>query len=552
MTWNNQNNSFKVRATAFIQIAFYDENGELPSDYEATLERFEVAVQQATWVRNTDRKADKAEIEIPFDDFPISPAGIVGGTIQLVVGEASDGLQVFAGDAETAGAVPSDTRFLGQIDSFEISIDDGKQVVKVKARDYTSFFEDTKPKLELQGFKIVKTSPDSAQAERRKTRQAPKPLYLDKTLSALIQHIVKEAGPHVAKIFPQSHVVFLGTTGEDLLNETVGSILKRRIWSTSASDNWWQILCAILDELGLIPQVYLDFLYIKRASDPLWDEPYDLMLGRDIISMDLKRDFRASKQKDIILSCFNPRTGELLTTRYPERQITDIVKNADTATKFTPSLALSTLKPNGLPTAIKKKAPAEKKDKTHTDQDGNKFELGKEYGIPKVPTEVKDKAIHQVLPPRDITEKQLFELCKTAYYESLRDSVSGHVTFAHKIDNISGLDMLNMSNGDRIELNMEHPILRTISNQYAGADLNNPAIKKQAAQAILDHARSIPSLAIAEVIVESWAYRKRRKAGVKGPKDIFYVNEVTHKLSNNGYKGTATISYGLAETTGKV
>lgn len=365
--------------------------------------------------RNGPRKADTADITLPYRDFPLDPRLISAAHVHIFLADVG----AAGGNVELLG---SNLRFQGLVDVPESTLSSDDSSTKFTCRDYTAIY------LDLPWRSVA----DAAGAEGKALAIPP-----TATLAQFVESVRAKVSPN-------------GDRPPTVFDDpTLGavSLAQRAAVSNLAmqdGDTAWDVLTVVCEWYALVPSWDIDpvagpVLRIRGAYSPT-DVRATLQYGRDVESLQFRRNLRAPERKAVRLSAWNPRSGTVITAFWPRE---------GAVRGDTPALG-----EGGSPTVL---------------------------GIRRVQYNVEG----------DYSPRDLIEMARRIYEDQAQGRIVGTIATPHMRD-IDSTDLLRLANGARVICSID-----------AAIDTVPPATLPPEVRAALDAARSDVSALTVEFFVKS-------------------------------------------------
>jgi hypothetical protein len=281
-----------VRFTALVQLSRLEERTVTVTDV--------VVPRTVSIERNDYNTADKIDLEIDAQNFPVLPRLIR----QVLV-------QVYAGDAGSISTNPEDLqdddsliRFVGYVDDPEMSLDEGDSRIKWEARDFTALLLDTK----------------------RPSRDAV-PKYgdrLDVALRRILDHV------------PGGENIGLELQGLDEwpeLSVAAPKGLKDAALPVKPDDSLWHLVKRACDPVALIPRIVLDKLVVGTSRGLRAPSRRPVFMVGDGITKYSEKRHGARLREGIGLRAYDISQRKMITAVYPPPGDWQIRKSLKVAVK---------------------------------------------------------------------------------------------------------------------------------------------------------------------------------------------------------------------------
>lgn len=284
-----------------------------------------------TVTRNTLRKADTLDASFDYLRLPMDPRSIrsmrvtafladaeksgevyakVGAILDSVVGPGAS-LATLPFQDLLRGLTPKDVAFIGMADSTATSLSQSASDVKIKARDYTSFWLDKKvPQVNAQdsGGKV---------ARRAKQYEIDRPFY------DVVLEMFEDIGPSVRQLREEFRKTYASAPSTHPTRQVLAQHYGHSVFVPDNGDNMWDLLSVMCDMLPALPYFELDSLRIERTADTTRSRtPYVFEYGRNVTDLKYESNLKDGLTRPVELRCFNAdaetKSARIITARFPE------------------------------------------------------------------------------------------------------------------------------------------------------------------------------------------------------------------------------------------
>lgn len=263
------------------------------------VESFFVVPRKVQIERNDHRAADTFDVELDYQDLPFDPRAVQAAHVAIALGD------VESPDRSVLEDPGRYLQLMGFADEPETELNEGSETVRLRGRDYTGVFLDTR----WSGAAVDVTAPLITVARR-----------------------IVDTIPGMEKVTIETPQ---GAGPTDLV---IADILGKRKFAVKPDDDTWTVLSDLCAVAGLVPVFDLDTLAIRSASE-VGRHRASFVYGEDVERLVYRRKYNEIRTMQVKVVCWDEQARlrrEALWPRQPILTRTKISADGKTTYDYAP------------------------------------------------------------------------------------------------------------------------------------------------------------------------------------------------------------------------